>query len=168
MPWTIDNNPLFCFFFLFMKQVKSYLNAPILVWTAVFKLIGQHNSLYGPAECQVDYRNSFTYMSSGVQWRRTLTLPEPSFLLASTCTQIIHDSAHKALCLCCKRVMKIQTIASFLEDWRTADTDGTRIVLRYTWRSYHHEDVTAPVMSAPAFQEYLTELSIPISIACYS
>lgn len=53
--------------FFFMKQVISNLNASILVRTAVLKLTGQHNSLYGPAACQVDYRNSFTYMSSGVQ-----------------------------------------------------------------------------------------------------
>lgn len=31
--------------------------------------------------------SGLTHMSSGVQWRRTLTLPEPSFLLANTCTQ---------------------------------------------------------------------------------
>lgn len=31
----------------------------------------------------------FTHMSSGVQCRRTFTLPDPSFLLASTCTETV-------------------------------------------------------------------------------
>ena len=32
----------------------------------------------------IEKKAEHTYMSSGVQWRRTLTFPVPSFLLAST------------------------------------------------------------------------------------
>lgn len=54
------------------------------------------NSISGEGFCRCpgECRGRFTHMSSGVQWRRTFTLPDRSFLLATTCTQAIKQK-HK-------------------------------------------------------------------------
>lgn len=66
-------------------------------WLAVFLYVDTPIKLYRPTETFHSLRSGFiwtrqtrrrlTHMSSGVQCRRTLTLPEPSFLLANTCTK---------------------------------------------------------------------------------